>query len=498
MTHHELVVIGRGPSAYAALLALTKVGLRPAVLAPIGSWSGPVSDPGSGGKSELARKKKFGSSEMYLYPDAAQITFEVDGGIPISATPGGLSAVWGSNIEVFTGPDLTAWGESANMMQSAYAEILSAIPHGGAEDSLSRRCPWPVTFPGQQPITHRVRVALEKAAHGSSEKEPAGVLIGLARNAIAPFGQGCIACGQCLNGCPEGVIFDAGPAIEKLIAEFELPVIDALATGIEERESHTVITAVDREMNSKFAISTAKVILAAGSIATAALLTNSKLINGVATLDDTQVFYLPIIPNRAPDRGKTTFTLAQLFVISRALGTTDFHLSVYESDTSFKERAQGLIGPLAKLVPTRIYQHMMAGIGFIPPEFSGKIVIERSTTGVDGVTVRTRPNPQSKKAVRAAVKKLGSAMRPLGFFPVAQFTQISNVGASYHAGNLMVDSEPVIQTQTGLLRSTHSVYVVDGAALPALPTGPVTLTMMANAYRIAGLVAHEYAGHRGA
>lgn len=492
MKHHEIVVIGRGPSAYAALLAFTKAGLKPAVLAPAGTWAGPVSDPGSGGKSELARKKKFGSADMYLYPKVAGIEFDVDGGIPISGTPGGLSAVWGSNIEVFSGPDLSEWGESANQMRVAYAEVLCQIPHGGSEDALSRRCPWPVDFPGAQPLSGRVRKALDTAA--AAKSQTSGVLVGLARNAIAPLGQGCIACGQCLNGCPEGVIFDAGPAIAKLIVEFDLPVIDALATKIEERETQTFITAVDREHNSKFVITASKVILAAGSVATAAMLTGSELITGLATLDDTQVFYTPIIPNRAPDRGATTFTLAQLFVISSVLGKTDFHLSVYESDTSFKERAQGLIGPVAKLVPNRVYQHMMAGIGFIPPEFSGKIVIQKSATGSGEVNVRTRTNPQSQITVRAAVKKLSSAMRPLGFFPVARFTQISNVGASYHAGNLMVDSKRVIDTHTGQLTSIQSVHVVDGAALPVLPTGPVTLTIMANAYRIAEAVARDYAG----
>lgn len=489
MKHYEYVVIGRGPSAYGTLLALTKAGLTPAVLAPTGNWIGPVSDPGSGGKSALARKKKFGSSDMYLYPKASGIEFDVVGGIPISGTPGGLSAVWGSNIEVFSGPDLDAWGESAEGMAQAYAGILGKISHVGCEDALSSRCPWPVAFPGSQPLSGRVQKALNSVAAGATRAE--GVLVGLARNAIAPLGQGCIACGLCLDGCPEGVIFDAEPAIARLISDFDLPVIDALAITIEVRDGQTAITAIDRNSSTEFVLSASKIFLAAGSLATAALLARSDLIASPATLDDTQVFYTPILPKRAPDKGKTTFTLAQLFVISSVLGRTDFHLSVYESNTSFKERAQGLIGPMAKLVPNRVYQHMMAGIGFIPPGFSGKIEIEKSING--GVVVRTRANPKSQKAVRAAVKKLSKAMRPLGFFPVARFTQISNVGASYHAGNLMVDSKPVIDTHTGQLTSTESVHVVDGAALPVLPTGPVTLTMMANAYRIAETVAHEYA-----
>ncbi len=47
-----------------------------------------------------------------------------------------------------------------------------------------------------------------------------GVLVGLGRNATAPMGQGCIACGLCLDGCPEGVIFDAGPRIQQLVEAF--------------------------------------------------------------------------------------------------------------------------------------------------------------------------------------------------------------------------------------------------------------------------------------
>ena len=140
----------------------------------------------------------------------------------------------------------------------------------------------------------------------------------------------------------------------------------------------------------------------------------------------------------------------------------------------------------------------MAGIGFIPSELSGRIVIESAQPNGPGhghnVVVSTQPNPSSWEYIRRAVSTIGAVVRPLGLYPVAPLTQMSNVGASYHSGVLRINNERVIDPATGTIEPTRSLHVVDGAGLPHLPTGPVTLTMMANAYRIA----QEIIGGKGA
>jgi ferredoxin len=483
MASVDVLVIGGGPSAYGALLALVSAGLRPTLLTPQGAWLRSSEDPGSSSKSGLARKARFGSTAMYRYPTEAGVGFDVAGPVPVSAVPGGLSTVWGSNIQVFSGRDLAAWGASADAMEFAYRAILEKVPHQGAADRLSDRFPWPVVFPGTQPLTPRVRRALHRARGRSS----AAVLIGLGRNATAPVGLGCIACGQCLDGCPEGVIFDAGPAIARLVVAHDLPVIDGVAVSVSEVGDGSAVEYIDRESGGRSLVDADRVLLAAGSIATSALLVRSCLAPGDVVLDDTQVFYTPLLPTMGPERGQTSFTLAQMFVTgSGSPRALDFHLSLYESDPSFASRAEGLVGPLARLVPARAYRQLMAAIGFIPTDFSGRIRLSRSDgPGAVDVTVSTESNPASAAYVREVLRTVRGPLRDVGMHVISPLAQVSDVGASYHVGHLTSGGRDVVETASGAIGSSGSVRVVDGAALPVVPTGPVTLTMMANAYRIA-------------
>lgn len=483
MTRVDVMVVGGGPSAYGALLGLVAAGLRPTVLTPQGQWPRSSEDPGSSSKSGLARKARFGSTAMYRYPTEAGVGFEVAGPVPVSAVPGGLSTVWGSNIQVFSGRDLAAWGASAHGMESAYRAVLESVPHQGAVDRLSDRFPWPVAFPGTQPLTPRVRRSLHRARGRAS----ADVLIGLGRNATAPVGRGCIACGRCLDGCPEGVIFDAGPAIARLVVAHGLPVIDGVAVSVSEVGGGSSVEYIDRQSGARSFVAADQVLLAAGSIATSALLVRSGLVPSDVSLDDTQVFYAPLLPTMGPERGQTSFTLAQMFVTgSGSPRVLDFHLSVYESDPSFASRAEGLVGPLARLVPSRAYRQLMAAIGFIPTDVSGRIRVsldERSTR--PDVVVSTEANPASAAYVREVIRTVRGPLREVGMHVISPLAQVSDVGASYHVGHLTSGGRSLIDVASGAVGSSASVRVVDGAALPIVPTGPVTLTMMANAYRIA-------------
>jgi hypothetical protein len=128
----------------------------------------------------------------------------------------------------------------------------------------------------------------------------------------------------------------------------------------------------------------------------------------------------------------------------------------------------------------------MAAIGFIPTDFSGRIRLSRSDgPGAVDVTVSTESNPASAAYVREVLRTVRGPLRDVGMHVISPLAQVSDVGASYHVGHLTSGGRDVVETASGAIGSSGSVRVVDGAALPVVPTGPVTLTMMANAYRIA-------------
>ena len=61
-------------------------------------------------------------------------------------------------------------------------------------------------------------------------------------------------------------------------------------------------------------------------------------------------------------------------------------------------------------------------------------------------------------------------------------------GASIHYGGtfpMTRDERELTTTPDGLLRGTRNIYLADGSVFPYLPAKPLTLSLMANADRIA-------------
>jgi choline dehydrogenase-like flavoprotein len=78
------------------------------------------------------------------------------------------------------------------------------------------------------------------------------------------------------------------------------------------------------------------------------------------------------------------------------------------------------------------------------------------------------------------------ALRKLGAFPLK--TVAPEIGASIHyAGTLPFSKthQHLTLQQNGLLHGTRNVYVADGSGFTFLPAKGLTLTLMANAHRVA-------------
>ena len=87
-------------------------------------------------------------------------------------------------------------------------------------------------------------------------------------------------------------------------------------------------------------------------------------------------------------------------------------------------------------------------------------------------------------------KQLLGCMRRLACLPVGRVD--SGPGSSLHyGGTLPMTDEPRDLTvdHTCRLHGTRGVFLADGATFPCLPAKPLTLTLMANARRVAGYVA---------
>lgn len=411
---------------------------------------------------------------MYTYPPSSDLTFEVQGSIPVSSALGGLSTVWGSNIQGFRWPD--QFNEYNIGFSDSLNSTISLIPSTGSKDDLEKIYTWPEPFKDSTNLSKR-----SKRINNRFKANEKWVL-GEARNSTAGAKTGCTKCGLCLTGCPEDVIFSTESLIKQMVASGEIFYIEAQVTSLKKLSDKWGIELYDLNSQSNNSVSSKFIYLAAGSIASAIILSRSELIPSNAQLEDTQVIYLPLLSFRDPAEIRTNFSLAQLF-LETTIGlfhSDSLHVSIYEHSESFRDRATILFPKIAPHIPNFVYRRLMAGIAFLPPQKSGKICIERKNSHI---TVSLIDNPFLRKTIKNCLKELKKPLIQVGLLPIRAFTSLGNTGASYHVGNLTSNETKLID-HLGNLRNCTDLYIVDGSALPTIPAGPVTLGIMANSRRI--------------
>jgi len=98
------------------------------------------------------------------------------------------------------------------------------------------------------------------------------------------------------------------------------------------------------------------------------------------------------------------------------------------------------------------------------------------------------PEPSQHQMILNAVKRLRGALRELGSIVIPGTVLIRPIGASVHYTGTLPMSEksgPLSTSKYCQSYDFENLYLVDGSTIPFLPAKNITLTLMANALRIA-------------
>jgi len=486
MREFDVVVVGTGPTALAAFSALP-AGIDVAVV-DIGFRAGRNRNTTSLDSTDpiepyLGRKLKFDSGFTYSYPRGF-FTDEVNSHeIPTSGARGGFSTSWGAGLQVLGDDELIDWPVSSGEMQWAYRKVLEFMPVvGGDQGTLKSRFVWPEQFKASLPLTRRMSRLLQNLGDGSVGD--AGCLIGPARLAVDLNGpNACQFCGHCLNGCPYGSIFDAGEVFDRLEMQSRASFIRGLVTEIELHKAGVQVRVRDLADGSGTELRAQKVVLAAGALPTTGIIQRSGLARERLFVKDSQVFFLAGFWPESPGEDANRFSMAQLFATNRrASPEEDFHVSIYDFNDSYAQRARSLLRSslgVSPPVPGFPFRFLVPGIGFISSAVSGHLELRTTDSGV---SVSRRDNAASKPAIRRALLQLEAFLAPGGVRLIKALTQVPPVGSGFHlGGSLPIGGEFV--DSDGRLEGDPRVLIVDASSLPSVFAGPHTLTAMANAYR---------------
>lgn len=513
-------VVGSGPASISAAMALVQRGLRVTILdggktlepdrqavldrlatQKPGQWSPPDldrlrGDDQSSRHGSIHSKRTYGSE--YPYDDIAEPLVADPDHTPFhySMASGGLSNVWGASILPSHQRDMDAWPITAADLAAHYRAVLEFMPSTGIRDDLDDLLP--AYVPSEQTLnpSRQITDLLADLQKRRPAMRKAGIHFG--RSRVAVEAQPCVYCGLCLYGCPYSLIYSSAFTLKKLIA-----------TGmVDYRPGHVVerlesipggVTVHARDTAGNMVKLDAKrAFVGAGVIPSAWIALNSlNAFDEPVTMLDSQYFIFPFFRfSRTPAVDTEPLSsLVQAFmeIDDSRVSPHLVHVEVF-SYSDFLKRAL-MATPLRFLLWNRWMQSQLFGRllvlqCFLHSDQSARLTLRltRDPQGRPKLDLQGAPQRGPYwSAVKAGLKLAANALKLRGL-PVVPAMQFAEPGRSYHSGGTFPMRRTPGRLETDLLGQLPAlprVHFVDASVFPSIPATTITLTVMANAHRIA-------------
>lgn len=323
-----------------------------------------------------------------------------------------------------------------------------------------------------------------------------GIYFGRARQAV---NQNCKKCGMCLYGCPYGVIFNATQTLEKLLDHTAFSYQKGhYVNRFEERDGGVRLWAHDLVKRQQARFSAGRIFIACGVLPTTQLVMSSLgYFDQPIYMKDSQHFYLPLLHawQTKHDPGtEETNSLVQLFVEIMGSGGQDktAHVQLYTFNDLYAVDMSRRFGPCAKMFAPlidRLSRRLIVAQGFLHSDYSSEVEIRLHKDGKKtNLRMEEKSNTKTKDAIGLIRTKLSKMSRATGLVPLTAFSRQGMTGSSFHCGSTfpMSDEPTGLESDTlGRPAGLRNVFVVDASVLPSIPATTITLSVMANAHRIA-------------
>jgi len=513
-------VVGSGPAAISAAMALVKRGLRVTILDGgktleaerqtimdrLGAqtpeeWSAADMDRLRGDDQtsrhgSIHSKLTYGSE--YPYEDVAEPLTADRHQTPFhySMARGGLSNVWGASILPSHQRDMDGWPITAADLDAHYKAVLEFMPSTGVRDELEELLLTHVGTERPMMPSRQIAELLTDLRKRRPALQKAGIHFGQSR--VAAKAKGCVYCGLCLYGCPYSLIYSSAQTLKEMVAAGQVDYRPGHVVERLESTSDGVIVHAKDAAGNAVRLEARRVFVGAGVIPSAWLALNSLgLYDEPVTMLDSQYFIFPFFRFfRTPNVDREPlYSLVQAFMeiddpgVSRHL----VHVEVF-SYSDFLKRALMATGLrfilFNRWMQAQMFDRLLVLQCFLHSDESSRLTLRlkrdaegRPKLDVQGVTVRSA----YWSSIKAGMKLFANGLK-LGGVPVVPAMQFAEPGRSYHSGGTfpMRRSPGKLETDLlGQLPGLPGVHFVDASVFPSIPATTITLTVMANAHRIA-------------
>ena len=183
------------------------------------------------------------------------------------------------------------------------------------------------------------------------------------------------------------------------------------------------------------------------------------------------------------------YTLVQVFIEieDKHLSPYPMHLQLYTYNDLYANAMRSMFGPLYPLVspPASILLgHLMVIQGYLHSNVSSTASVSL-TNGK--LILRRNENSAAARSIKSIAGMLMRNRDSLGFAPITPMLKAGDLGQGAHIPGTFPRPDTPGPFESDIAGQPHGAmrfHLVDGSVLPSIPATTVTLSILANAYRV--------------
>lgn len=396
-----------------------------------------------------------------------------------SFAQGGLSNVWGGAITEYSPSDLSDWPTACRDLSSYYSCIINWLNPYYTEDTSSR-------------LSKQGVYLNDIWLKNQDQLIDRGFSFQSARLAVDM--NRCKLCGSCQYGCPYKYIYHSSFHLEQLLKHPSFIYIDKVVVETFSEINHQVEVSV-KHLHDK---SSTKVFCDYLFVACGAGLSSLLYLRAMnetgreLTLKDSQHFLLPCLL-RERIKGALNEPLHTLCQLKLSLSNNNVslypvHLQIYTYMDHYLREIKNKfkwIFPFMNPALNYLLERLLVVQGYLDSRESNQLTIKYIETGK--FIIKEKKMNNVDVIINRSIKYINENHKQLAIKPLSLMMHRSMTGQSNHIGSSLPMSDHPKNDEVdiwGRPRYCERIHFVDGSILPSIPAGSITLTIMANAYRI--------------
>jgi hypothetical protein len=498
-----IAVIGSGPSAFAVSTLLDELGIEFEILdvgdLPKKTTSGLIEvwrksnvdkyeamvkslpDIAAVTNSNVGRKTFFGDSFSYQTNSS---DWKNSSGTQATSSSGvgGFSHVWGATLLPFSKSDKQYWPSKIQDLEQEIDEIYSLIPTASNFRISSINYGLPPTGANSFAQDLRISRLMNRSSFQSIFDGNDSELLS---SRLALDTGTCTPCSSCISGCPQSSIWSS----QKYFLEKKGDLIKFVEVSriIEKPNS---VSIQGNSQGKTWIKDYSRVILSAGPIGSAGILTRSGISKNINVKDSQTVFLTGVWLSKVNTSNKKMVTLSQAFArLEPTFATKAIHIQIYGWNPTLPYRIRKEV-PISRFIPFRVVSMLskllVNFIVYFDADDSDFLTVNGHDSGakIYSKVSAELPNSAVEERQRKEIKALTQKLRRSGILTSMFFARWAGIGEGYHSGS----SFPYLVETDQYARPTGTngrIHLLDSSILPSIPSGPLTLSVMAVVRKVA-------------